>query len=211
MGGRVPALCDHGNPGMGVAGMAMCSRASSRALAQTRTLRIAAVGWLVHGARRDAAARRGERGMIASDLFPAAAVARQHGALTMAEPMAPSCSTARRRGPPNVSAPVLAPPSSARMRAALVTFTGELGAGKTTLVRASCAGSGHTGPVPSPTYMLLEPYELAGWNIGPTWILSAEIGRRAREPGLARLARRPAAGGWSSGRRNASGGLPLPT
>ncbi len=47
----------------------------------------------------------------------------------------------------------------------VMTFSGELGAGKTTLVRAVLRGLGHRGAVPSPTYMLLEPYELAGWNI----------------------------------------------
>lgn len=47
----------------------------------------------------------------------------------------------------------------------VMTFSGELGAGKTTLVRAVLRGLGHGGAVPSPTYMLLEPYELAGWNI----------------------------------------------
>lgn len=45
---------------------------------------------------------------------------------------------------------------------ALITLNGELGAGKTALVRAVFGGLGHAGAVVSPSYTLIEPYEVAG-------------------------------------------------
>jgi tRNA threonylcarbamoyladenosine biosynthesis protein TsaE len=42
----------------------------------------------------------------------------------------------------------------------IVLLKGELGTGKTTLVRGILRGLGHSGAVRSPTYTLLEPYQM---------------------------------------------------
>ena len=44
-------------------------------------------------------------------------------------------------------------------RGALVTLDGPLGAGKSALVRGILRAAGVAGPIPSPTYTLVEPYE----------------------------------------------------
>jgi ADP-dependent NAD(P)H-hydrate dehydratase / NAD(P)H-hydrate epimerase len=68
--GRIPALCERGNPGMASAGTGdVLTGAVAGILAQCRDAWLAArVGVLVHAMAGDAAARTGERGLIASDI-----------------------------------------------------------------------------------------------------------------------------------------------
>jgi len=47
----------------------------------------------------------------------------------------------------------------------IVFLQGDLGAGKTTLVRAWIQALGYAGRVKSPTYTLVEPYEIQGQQI----------------------------------------------
>jgi NAD(P)H-hydrate epimerase len=69
--GEVPQICDRGNPGMASAGMGdVLTGVISGVTAQVSHLWDAArVGVLAHAMAGDYAAGRGERGMLATDLF----------------------------------------------------------------------------------------------------------------------------------------------
>lgn len=68
--GRTPGLCEKGNPGMATAGTGdVLTGAIAGVLAQCHDTALAArVGVLVHAMAGDAAARGGERGLLASDV-----------------------------------------------------------------------------------------------------------------------------------------------
>ena len=68
--GRTPALCERGNPGMATAGMGdVLTGTIAGIFAQCRDEWLAArVGVLVHAMAGDAAARTGERGLLAGDV-----------------------------------------------------------------------------------------------------------------------------------------------
>jgi tRNA threonylcarbamoyladenosine biosynthesis protein TsaE len=50
-------------------------------------------------------------------------------------------------------------------RGFVLALEGALGAGKSTLARALLGALGHAGPVPSPTYTLVEPYDVGGRTV----------------------------------------------
>lgn len=55
--------------------------------------------------------------------------------------------------------------AGAQPRGALLTLDGPLGAGKSALARALLRAAGVAGPVPSPTFTLVEPYRCRGLTI----------------------------------------------
>ena len=72
----------------------------------------------------------------------------------------------RREMPDEMAVAVLAEQFARRVRAPLVIFLiGDLGAGKTTFARAFVQALGYSGYVKSPSYGLLESYEIADKSI----------------------------------------------
>lgn len=183
--GQRLSVCHAGNPGLASGGSGdVLTGVLGGLLAQRVTLPVAAVmGACVHAVAADAvAAAAGERGMVASDLMPwlrhavnppagmsmpetdcvnvPGAVAADAETDAAADP---SAEPVWQLGDESVTAAL----GAALARAldedgACVYLAGEIGAGKSTLARGLLRALGHDGPVPSPTYTLIEPYDIAG-------------------------------------------------
>lgn len=69
----------------------------------------------------------------------------------------------------------------------LVFLSGPLGAGKTTFVRGVLAGLGHLGRVPSPTFPLIEPYAISGYDLYHIDLYRVESAVEVSELGLPEL------------------------
>ncbi len=67
---------------------------------------------------------------------------------------------------------------------AVIFFHGELGAGKTTLIRGILHGLGYTGFVKSPSYTLVELYEVHGLQIVHADLYRIEDERAVQQLGL---------------------------
>jgi tRNA threonylcarbamoyladenosine biosynthesis protein TsaE len=68
-----------------------------------------------------------------------------------------------------------------------IWLEGELGAGKTSMARAILEGLGYEGRVPSPTYTLVEPYELSRGRVYHVDLYRLQSSDEADELGLAEL------------------------
>ena len=66
----------------------------------------------------------------------------------------------------------------------IIYLDGELGAGKTTLVRGILKGMGYKGIVPSPTYTLLELYEVGNYSVAHFDLYRLQNPRELEEIGM---------------------------
>jgi tRNA threonylcarbamoyladenosine biosynthesis protein TsaE len=66
---------------------------------------------------------------------------------------------------------------------AVVTLSGDLGAGKTTLVQAICRGCGVRESVTSPTFALVHQYGASRWPVYHLDLDRVARSRRGRAPG----------------------------
>jgi tRNA threonylcarbamoyladenosine biosynthesis protein TsaE len=69
----------------------------------------------------------------------------------------------------------------------IVFLVGDLGAGKTTFARGFLRGWGHSGRVPSPTYTIIEPYQLESGEIYHIDLYRLKDPGEADDLGLAEL------------------------
>jgi len=66
----------------------------------------------------------------------------------------------------------------------ILWLTGELGSGKTTLVRGFLRALGVGGAIKSPTFTLVEPYRSGGWDIFHFDLYRVTEGRELHEMGI---------------------------